>query len=78
MNTTRKLRLSPRHVMSGDVLVDKPRRGPATEEVVTWVEEVQPQLWAIETISTRGTGSARYAVQRRLSVKRTGPKGLGE
>lgn len=75
----RKLRLSPRHVMTGDVLADKPRQGSAVEELVTFTEQVRPQLWSIETLLPTGeTSSARYAVQRRLTIYRTGPKGLGE
>jgi hypothetical protein len=74
----RKLRISPKHVMTGDILVDKPRRGEAIEEIVTWTEQIQPQQWSIETVSTGGTSRAIYAVQRHLTVFRTGPKGLGE
>lgn len=79
MSARRKLRLSPRHIMTGDMLADKPRRGPVVEEIVTGVEQLAPQLWSIETVLPNGdTSAARYAVQRRLTVIRTGPTGLGE
>lgn len=78
---TRTLRLSPRHVMTGDLLEERMYpTGERADNLVTWVEQdpSNVQRWSISTLTTGGESTAQYAVQRRLTVKRTGPKGLGE
>lgn len=76
----RTLRIGPAQVMTGDILVDKAYGvGGLVEDVVTWVAPVRDgngaSMWAITTVLH---GRAVYAAQRRVTVKRSGPKGLGE
>jgi len=81
MTTTkaRTLRLAPKDVMTGDLLIERDHNGSTVETLVTWLEPKRTNRgatgWSITTVD-----GARYwyAAQRRLTVKRSGPKGLGE
>ena len=76
MGKVRTLRLAPRHVMTGDVLVERAYGGGMAETVVTWLERSPNNRgWYLEGV---GGPLGYYANQRRLTVKRSGPKGLGE
>ena len=76
--SARTLRLGPASVMTGDILVDRAYEGGVFEDVVTWVEPFRSAkgapMWRIATVRTVAT----YAAQRRVTVKRSGPRGLGE
>lgn len=75
----RKLRLAPRHVMTGDVLVERAYEGGTVEILVTEIDPTNNNRgWTIGGITTGGKSAAYYANQRRLDIVRTGPKGLGE
>ena len=73
---TRTLRLTPRNVMTGDLLVQSDVRGQQHEDCITWLEQTpDKRYWRIETVRNMG---GTYSNQRRITIKRSGPPGLGE
>lgn len=72
---TRTLRIAPRHIMTGDLTEERTRDG-IVWVVVTGIDPSPDHRgWLVTTVRF---GTYYLANQRRITVRRSGPTGLGE